>query len=65
MQITLVQQMDYIDNCVIRFQSGDLEAISAIERIKNMVSLVPKLKQHGKLAINDIRKELNKTTRNH
>lgn len=57
MNITLSQQMDYIDNCVIRYQMGGLEAISAINRIKNMASLVPVLRDHAKLAINDIRKE--------
>ena len=58
MQITLAQQMDYIDNCVIRFQQGKLEAITAIFRIESMVSLVPKLSEHAQLAINDIRQAI-------
>lgn len=58
MKITLAQQMDYIDNCYIRFNHGKLEAITAIFRIKAMIALEPKLREHGQLAIEDIRKEV-------
>lgn len=52
--MTLAQQMDYIDTCVIRFQQGKLTTSEATHRINSMVSLVPKLKEHGKLAIKDV-----------
>lgn len=56
MKITLAQQLDYIDNCVIRVQKGELDSSKAIERIDTMISLVPKLTEHGQLAQADIRK---------
>lgn len=47
--------MDYIDDCVIRFQQNVLSAKEAIYRIKTMAKLVPILKDHAKLAIKDIK----------
>lgn len=54
MQMTLVQQMNYIDTCVIWYQQGKLTTGEAVHRINSMVSLAPRLKKHGLLAIKDI-----------